>query len=181
MKKETQYTDIKGLYTSASYIKQVYNHKRRIPAWIAMIVGGLLIALPSVIHVGSELSEIILTILGVFVLLGVLVHWLKDTQQFIYVPTGQTVRLGTATYDRASCPTLMKIMQEDLDSNHLTVMHDDPNGGIRVDYLVSKDHKMLAIISAKYENLMWLPICGHVLLYTDEEAEKAIYLLNIDC
>ena len=59
-------------------------------------------------------------------------------------------------------------------------MRTDPNGGIRVDYLVSADHQVLAIEAKRFDNLMWLPLAPNVILFTDEEAQQAIKALSID-
>lgn len=180
MKEFTKYTDIERLYASAPYIKQLHDHKHKTKAAVVIILGVMIMALPAVIDMHSEAISITLPTVGLLLALAGVALCVKSTRQLIYTPNGQTLILGAATYDLACCPALRSIMEEGPSAVSRGDMRTDPNGGIRVDYLVSADHQVLAIEAKRFDNLMWLPLAPNVILFTDEEAKQAIKALCID-
>lgn len=180
MKEFTKYTDIERLYTSAPYIKQLHDHKHKTKAAVVIILGVMIMALPAVINMHSEAISITLPTVGLLLALAGVALCVKSTRQLIYTPNGQTLIQGAATYDLSCCPTLRSIMEEGPSAVSRSDMRTDPNGGIRVDYLVSADHQVLAIEAKRFDNLMWLPLAPNVILFTDEEAQQAIKALSID-
>ena len=173
MKEFTKYTNIERLYTSAPYIKQLHDHKHKTKAAVVIILGVMIMALPDRRSLGRSLLFLLLALAGVALCV-------KSTRQFIYTPNGQTLIQGAATYDLTCCPALRSIMEEGPSAVSRGDMRTDPNGGIRVEYLVSADHQVLAIEAKRFDNLMWLPLAPNVILFTDEEAQQAIKALSID-
>ena len=180
MKEFTKYTDIERLYTSAPYIKQLHDHKHKTKAAVVISLGVMIMALPAVIDMHSEAISITLPTVGLLLALAGVALCVKSTRQLIYTPNGQTLIQGAANYDLACCPALRSIMEEGPSAVSRGDMRTDPNGGIRVEYLVSADHQVLAIEAKRFDNLMWLPLAPNVILFTDEEAQQAIKALSID-
>ncbi len=179
MKEKTQYCDMERLCAHAPFIKQVNNRRLQLRSALFMAVGIVLIALTTLLRHDSDFLAILVLTLGVFVFVGALVHYIKGTNQWIYVDTGEVLRPGNATYDQACAPLLRSIMSEEPDKEDYPALCTDPNGGLQADYLVSADHQVLILNVRRFENLMWLPFADSVFLYTGKEAEKAIEALNI--
>lgn len=179
MKEITRYNNIEELCTSSSHIRQVRNRKCQARACMTMALGFLLILLPCVTHLGSDLAAMQLLTLGLFLALGALAQWLKGTHLLMYLPTGQEIVHGTATYDHTSTPALLDLMEEGVPPTGCASISTKPNGGIQVEYLFTHDLQMLAIGARRFENMMWCPLSPHVVLYTGNEAEQAIKALGI--
>lgn len=179
MREITKYYSIEEFSTFSSHIRQTRDRKCQARACIAMALGFLLILLPCVMHLDSDLTAMLLLTLGLFLVLGALTQWLKGTHLLTYLPTGQRIVRGTATYDQASTSALLCLMDEGVPPTGCAPIPPKPNGGIQVEYLFTQDLQMLAIGAKRFENMMWCQLSPHVVLYTGNEAEQAIKALGI--
>lgn len=180
MKEKTQYTDMERLIAHASYIKQTNCRKRQLRSALFMGIGIILMIATTLSYKSNDFPAILLLCLGVFLFAGGLVYYFKGCHQLVYAPTGDTLCQGSASYDLAYAPFLRSLMNDEPSKEDLPTLSVNPNGGIRVEYLVSADHQVLAIEAKRFDNLMWIPLAPNVVLFTGEEAQQAIKALCID-
>ena len=180
MKEQTKYSELDRFYLHAPFIHKACNRTQQARAGLVMAAGLMLMALPPLVRIGNDLVAILLIAVGLFLFAGALVQCIRGSNRLVYSPTGKTLTLGTVTYDHAACPMLRSLLEEGHCNETGTAMLANPNGGIRLEYLISQDHQMLAINIKRFENLMWLPFSDSVYLFTDKDAEQAIESLGID-
>lgn len=180
MKEQTKYSELDRFYLQVPFIHKACNRRQQARAGLLLTAGIVLMVLPVLSSIGNDLVSILLIATGLFLFAGALVQCIRGCNRLVYSPTGKQIVQGMVTYDHAACPVLRSLIENghcDVAASALTA---NPNGGIRMEYLLSQDHQMLAINVKRFENLMWLPLTEAVYLFTGKDAECAIESLGID-
>ncbi len=180
MKEKTQYSELDRFYLHSPFIHKACDRTQQVRFGAVMAAGLMLMALPLLIRISNDFVALLLTTLGLFLFVGALVQCVRGCNRLMYTPTGKPLTQGAVTYDHAACPMLRSLLEKGRCDETGIAMLANPNGGIRLEYLLSQDHQMLAVNIKRFENLMWLPFSDSVYLFTGMEAEQAIKALGID-
>ena len=124
----------------------------------------------------STLSMVLLTI-GVILLLYSLYRFFTQSHEVVYKPTGSEVRRGTLYMDTTELQHIQQMVKKnDFSSSTRVVFKEGGNG--RLDYLISKDNRFVALqlfhfIPYTYESV------SDKLYYTDDDAVAVARCISI--
>ena len=124
----------------------------------------------------SNLSMALLSV-GVILVIVAMYRFLTKNHEVVYKPTGSEVRSGAVYMDTVELQTLQQMMKKnDFTTSSKLAFKEGGNG--RLDYLVSKDKKFVAV-----QLLQFVPYTNEVIsdvyYYTDDDAAAIVHCLGI--
>ena len=136
-------------------------------SFVLLIIGlGLFAIVWTQEDTSSSLSMSLLTVGAIFILLSIYRFFWKS-KEWVYLPSGSTAKEGSCFFDTGQFNDIYNELNEKkmIGERHISVKN---SGNIRLDYMLTTDHKYAAIQLFKY-----IP-------YTYEPASNIIYLKGKD-
>ena len=124
----------------------------------------------------STLCMAFLTI-GILLMLFALYRFFTKSKEMIYKPTGSEVRSDSLYMDSVELPSLKQMMvKNEFSTSSRLVFKEGGNG--RLDYMVSKDGRFLAMQLFQFVPYTYEPVTG-VYYYADDEAVAVARYINL--
>ena len=125
---------------------------------------------------GSTLCMAFLTI-GILLMLFALYRFFTKSKEMIYKPTGSEVRSDSLYMDSVELQSLKQMMvKNEFSTSSRLVFKEGGNG--RLDYMVSKDGRFMAIQLLQFVPYTYEPVTG-VYYYADDEAVAVARYINL--
>ena len=168
MKQTTQVEETLFSATHPQLVKQVSVKQILVSSCLALFgVIGIVFSLV-VDKSESTLSMTFLTI-GILLMLFALYRFFTKSKDTIYKPTGSEVRSGSMYMDSVELQNLKQMMiKGDFSEVSRLVFKEGGNG--RMDYMVSKDGRFVAVQLYQFVPYTYEPVTG-AYYYTDNEAD----------
>ena len=124
----------------------------------------------------STLCMVFLTI-GILLMLFALYRFFTKSKEMIYKPTGSEVRSDSLYMDGVELQSLKQMMvKNEFSTSSRLVFKEGGNG--RLDYMVSKDGRFLAMQLFQFVPYTYEPVTG-VYYYADDEAVAVARYINL--
>ena len=124
----------------------------------------------------SNLSMVLLTV-GVILLLYSFYRFFSKSHEIIYTPTGSEVRSGTLYMDATELQHFQQMVKKnDFSTSSRVVFKEGGNG--RLDYLISKDNRFVALQLFQFVPYTYESISDK-LYYTDDDAITVVRSISI--
>ena len=152
---------------------------------VKQILLSMLIALCGVISIVFSLNQdksdstlsMALLAVGIILILFALYRFFTKSHEMIYKPTGSEVRSGSLYMDMVELQSLKGMMEKnDFSASSRLAFKEGGNG--RLDYLVSKDGRFVAIQLFQFVPYTYEAVTG-VFYYTDDDAVAVSRLMRI--
>ena len=141
------------------------------------LAGIVAIVLMSVLDASDSTLSMVLLTIGVIMLLYSFYRFFTQSHEVIYKPTGSEVRRGTLYMDSAELQHLQQMIKKnDFTSSSRLVFKEGGNG--RLDYLVSKDNRFVALQLFQFVPYTYESISDK-LYYTDDDAITVVRSISI--
>ncbi len=128
---------------SHPHLYKCFNVSKVVLSSVIALMGVATVILPSVLGV-SDTFHMILLVVGIVLLLFGIYRLFWHSQEMVYWPTKSIVRSGTLYMDAAEVQRINRMVEKnDFSALERIACKDGGNG--RLDYLVSKDGKFVAI------------------------------------
>lgn len=141
-----------------------------------LVVGAAMFSCSLLFDEVSPLS-LLLMLAGIFVVAYGTYRLMCKCQYSVYIPTGSVLRSKVCRF-KPSQLDLLKLVVEKGDEGCDVVQVDHVGGNVRLDALLSDDHRFVALQVLNYESYLFHPVTS-VMFYRDEKASRIAEALHL--
>jgi len=130
------------------------------------------------LSVSSDIISMGLLTLGTILLLISLYHLFWNSKEWVYLSTGSKIIFGSCYADTNEMKNIRDVLEKK--KNELGFFPDKASGNIRLDYLLTKDRRFIAVQLFMFVPYTYEPV-SEVYQYQEDEARTIIrYLKKIN-
>ena len=175
--KETNCVEETIFSASHPHLYKKTNVRQVFLAFIVALCGFVLISLSVLLEDSNDTISMVSLTLGIIMALVAIYHFFAKRHEMIYRPTSSVVRSGSLYMDSAELQHLQQMIKKnDFTSSSRLVFKEGGNG--RLDYLVSKDNRFVALQLFQFVPYTYESISDK-LYYTDDDALTVARSINI--
>ncbi|GEM_PF-6627626 len=177
MIQNTSFQDLDTTIHTCPDIATKRSHRNTLLQSLCMILGFALIVGSRSDLITYDKMRLFLLFFGLCTIGITTIYLIHGSKSLLYIPTQSTLKRGVKYYDLISEVYLTDLYKTSAGNNKIGIK-ENPSGNVRVEYLIDKEKKFLMVAVARFDNLLFIPLCNTT-VYTDTEAEQVIGFLKL--
>lgn len=175
--KETTYVEDTIFSASHPHLYKKISSRQVFLAFIVALCGFVMISFSFVLGESNDTLSMVSLTVGIVMALVSIYHFFTKRYETVYAPTGGVVRSGSLYMDSAELQHLQQMIKKnDFTATSRLVFKEGGNG--RLDYLVSKDGKFVAMQLFQFVPYTYESVTDK-LYYTDDDAAAVARCISI--
>ena len=146
-------------------------------AFIVALCGFVMISFSALLGKSNDTLSMVSLTIGVVMAIVSVYHFFAKRYETVYSPTGSVVQSGSLYMDTVELQHVRLLIEKNNFANAPRISFKDGGNG-RLDYLVAKDGKFVAIQLFQFVPYTFEPISDKC-YYTNEEATAVVRCMNI--